>query len=359
MSAELNAAERVRLVIHGGAGVPTEAEMREDGHTRVDYEKALADALRAGYRALERPTATGADGVEAAIRVLEDCELFNAGRGAVFNHDGRVELDASMMEGRVTATDDERQRGKRDPRLRAGAVAGVWHVKNPIAAARALMESPDQRHVLLTGEGAEAYVLSEGVRDKFHIESVSNVYFWTDKQVRRIRREAAKPIALSRVEEPSTTPAERFGTVGAVALDRRGTIVAGTSTGGVSNKRRGRAGDSPIIGAGTYADDRACGVSCTGTGEVFIRHSVAHAVVSRMRFAKLAVADAARETLAELPDEDGGIGGLIALDAQGNHAFALSPRTDGMSRGYVTDDGRIFVALYAGDAMKPMGAARE
>ncbi len=348
-------AAKVVLVIHGGAGVITPAEMARDkletGQpvTRKDYEDTLGQALEAGYRALHGHTSI--DAVEAAIRVLEDSELFNAGKGAVFTHDGRVELDASIMEGRVTADAAAATAGKRDARKRAGAVTGVTHVKNPISAARAVMEMPGGRHMMLAGEGAERYVLGEAVARQFRIEAVSNAYFWTDRRLRAIRgavgrhtgREgasaAAAPAAPGRADLA-------FGTVGAVALDGRGTLAAGTSTGGVNDKWTGRIGDTPVIGAGTYADDRACGVSCTGTGELFIRHAVAHEVVARMVYAKAGVAEAARATIDQLPDELGGVGGLIALDREGHVTAAVSAKTEGMYRGYVTEAGDVFVAMY-------------
>jgi beta-aspartyl-peptidase (threonine type) len=342
------------LVMHGGAGVLSAAEMAEEKLTRADYEKVLAQALAVGYGVLRQEGKMSVDAVEAAIRVLEDCELFNAGRGAALTHDGRAELDASIMEGRAEATAAERLQGKNDPRKRAGAVAGVGHIKNPISAARAVMEMKNQRHALLSGEGAEWFCLSEPIRKQYAIERVSNVYFWTDRRLRQIR-ESAKAEEARRAQSGG---ADRyFGTVGAVALDGAGHLAAGTSTGGLTNKLPGRIGDSPIIGAGTYADDRACGVSCTGTGEVFIRHVVAHDVAARMLYGKLNVEEAAQATIKELPDEEGGIGGLIALDAHGRHAFAMSPQSDGMYRGYVTEAGDIYVAIYAKDQVKRLGRA--
>src|SRR4051794_18140404 len=268
---------KVVLVVHGGAGVITPEQMAKANldvgrpATPKDYEETLAQALEAGFRAL--PGRTSVDAVEAAIRVLEDSELFNAGRGAVFTHDGRVEMDAAIMDGRMTA-DADTAIGKRDPRKRAGAVTGVTHVKTPISAARAVMEMPGGRHMFLAGDGAERYVLAEPVARQYRIEAVSNAYFWTDRRVRAIRGAVGKDVARegSQPAGNAATPARRdlaFGTVGAVALDSRGNLAAGTSTGGVNDKWTGRIGDTPVIGAGTYADDRACAVSCTGTGELF------------------------------------------------------------------------------------------
>jgi beta-aspartyl-peptidase (threonine type) len=336
---------RTVLVIHGGAGVMSEAEMKAAGLTRQDYEKVLAQALTAGYESLKVKGHTSTHAVEAAIRVLEDSELYNAGRGGVFNSDGRVELDASIMEGKMEGSGE----GKRDPRKRAGAIAGVSHIKNPISAARAVMEMEGSQNVLLIGEGAELYTLSESVRTKYDLERVSNIYFWTDRRLKQIR-DAHDKAPMKRGD--ALRPELKFGTVGAVALDANNNLTAGTSTGGLSNKRAGRVGDSPIIGAGTYADDRACGVSCTGTGEVFIRHAVAHDIVARMLYGKSNVADAVRDTMNSIPDEPGGVGGLIALDATGHHAFGMSKQCEGMYRGYVTEKGEVFVGIYAGDEMK-------
>lgn len=348
--------DKTVLVIHGGAGVLSAAEMAAERQTRGEYEQALVQALTAGYKTLRLDGKTSTDAVEAAIRVLEDCELFNAGRGAALTSDGRAELDASIMEGRMDASGPGALLGKSDPRKRAGAVAAVTHVKNPISAARAVMEMKDQRHTLMVGDGAEAFVLSDTVRARFSLERVSNVYFWTDRRLRQTR-EATQRAAAKRDAKVSTLTAadSRFGTVGAVALDRAGHLAAGTSTGGLPNKMPGRVGDSPIIGAGTYADDRACGVSCTGTGEVFIRHAVAHDVSARMLYGKQNVEQAAAQTIKELPDEDGGVGGLIALDAAGRHTFAMSAHTEGIYRGYVTESGEIFVGIYAKETPKRVG----
>ncbi len=339
------------LVIHGGAGVLNEQEMKAAGVTRKDYEDALAQSLRAGYLAMQDKNKTSVDAVEAAVRVMEDSELFNAGRGAVFNSDGRIELDASIMEGKMEGKGE----GKRDPRKRAGAIASVAHVKNPISAARAVMEMDGGRHVMLFGAGAEDYVLSDKIRAKYGIERVSNIYFWTDRHLRNIQEVYKKSNAVTGRTAAVPLPADRrFGTVGAVAVDSRQNIAAGTSTGGITGKLPGRIGDSPVIGAGTYADDRACGVSCTGTGELFIRHAVAHDVAARMLYGKNPLADAVAATIAGLPDEPGGVGGLIALDRNGNHSFGMTKNTEGIYRGWVTESGQIYVALFANETGKLM-----
>jgi len=336
----LSAAEQAVLIVHGGVGVLSEEEMKAEGQTRADYEKAIAQALAAGWKALQKQNAKGSDGVEAAIRVLEDSPLFNAGKGAALTRDGRAELDAAIMEGTMVG----QGQGKRDPRKRAGAVTGVTHVRNPISAAKAVMEMEGSRHVLLAGSGAEDFVLNDVNRKKYLLERVDNQYFWTDRRLKQIRPAGE--------QQTQRLGHDRFvGTVGAVAVVRE-SIVAGTSTGGLANKWPGRIGDSPLIGAGTYADDRACGVSCTGTGEVFIRHGVAHDVAARMLYKKIPVEKAAEESIRELPDEEGGVGGLIALDTKGNSAFITSPKCDGMYRGYVTANGDIYVAIFRNEVWK-------
>jgi beta-aspartyl-peptidase (threonine type) len=359
VAAQPAVAPKVVLVIHGGAGAMSPAEMArepmDDGRpvTREAFENGLAASLEAGYKALAGKTSI--DAVEAAIRVMEDSDLFNAGRGAVFTHDGRVEMDAAIMSGRVESEGDAPLAGKRDKRKQAGAVSGVTHVKNPISAARAVMEMPGGRHLLLVGDGAEHYVLGEAVAKQFGIEAVSNVYFWTARRVRGIREAVAKDMRREGRQRTDLGRADRrFGTVGAVALDSAGNLGAGTSTGGVNDKWTGRVGDCPILGAGTYADNRACGVSCSGTGELFMRHCVAHDLVARMVYAHANVGDAARAAIDQLPDEPGGVGGLVALDHEGHATFAVSKRTDGMYRGYVTEAGDIYVAVYARDEYKHM-----
>jgi beta-aspartyl-peptidase (threonine type) len=315
---------KVVLVIHGGAGAPPRGKMTPEREKQ--FRDDLDQALQAGYGALRRGTSV--DAVEAAIRVLEDSPRFNAGKGAVFTHEGRNELDASIMEGK------ER---------RAGAVAGVTRVKNPIAAARAVME--DGKHVLLAGEGADRFALSKGVTE------VNPVYFWTAERWQELQD------ALKEEEMPGKKGARRderprydLGTVGAVALDRAGNLTAGTSTGGLTNKRFGRIGDSPIIGAGTYADNATCAVSCTGHGEVFIRYTVARDVTARMEYRARTVQEAAtveqavRQVLDGLPKEEGGVGGIIALDSHGRFTWAYN--TDGMYRGSVTEDGTKRVLIY-------------
>jgi beta-aspartyl-peptidase (threonine type) len=314
---------KVVLVIHGGAGVIARKELTPERER--EYRQALEQALRAGYRALQQ-NGRSLDAVEAAIKVMEDSPLFNAGKGAVFTHEGRNELDASIMEGA----------GKR-----AGAVAGLSRIKNPISAARAVMEhSP---HVLMAGEGADRFAISQ------KLEEVNPVYFWTPHRWKALQEELEREGRESRQRTSAApsppSPSDRpLGTVGAVALDRHGNLAAGTSTGGMTNKRYGRVGDSPIIGAGTYADNATCAVSATGHGEVFIRYAIAHEISALMKYAGRTVQQAAREALQQLPHEEGGVGGVIALDAAGNAALEFD--TEGMYRGTITEDGTITIGIY-------------
>jgi beta-aspartyl-peptidase (threonine type) len=302
------------LVIHGGAGPPPRAKLTAAQEKR--YRAVLEEALQKGYDVLQKEKGTSVDAVEAAIRVMEDSPLFNAGKGAVFTHEGRNELDAAIMDGK----------GRR-----AGAVAGVTCIKNPITAARAVME--DGKHVLLVGDGADRFAIRKGVKE------VSPVYFWTQERWQElldaIAEEKAKPRGRLR-----SSP-RHFGTVGAAALDRHGNLAAGTSTGGLTNKRHGRVGDSPIIGAGTYADNATCAVSATGHGETFIRRCVAYDIAARIKYQGATVAQAAGDVIKALPEDSGGV---IALDAKGN--FATPFNTEGMFRGYITRDGRKYVEIY-------------
>ncbi len=286
------------LAIHGGAGTLPRAEM--SGDMERLYRAGLGEALKAGYSVLESG-GTALDAVTDAVVVLEDDALFNAGHGAVFTLDGQIELDASIMDGAT---------------LKAGAVCGVTHIKNPVELARAVMEHSD--YVMLGGGGAEEFALTRG------FQFVPRSYFYTAarwRQLERIRGGDAhlSPLTISHV-----------GTVGAVALDRRGRLAAATSTGGMTGKRFQRIGDSPIIGAGTYADDRACAVSATGHGEVFIRAAVAHDICARLRFGGRSLADAVREVVLEELPALGGEGGVIAIDGQGR--IAMEFNSEGMFR---------------------------
>ncbi|HWX32457.1 MAG TPA: isoaspartyl peptidase/L-asparaginase [Steroidobacteraceae bacterium] len=286
------------LAIHGGAGTLPRAEM--GGERELNYRAGLASALDAGYAVLQA-RGTSLDAVTRAVMVLEDNPLFNAGYGSVFTLDGRNELDASIMDGST---------------LKAGAVCGVTHIRNPIELARTVMEHSE--YVMLSGAGAEEFALSRG------FALVPRSYFYTSerwKQLERIR---------SGDTELSALTISHVGTVGAVALDGAGRLAAATSTGGMTGKRYNRIGDSPIIGAGTYADDRSCAVSATGHGEVFIRAAVAHDVCSRMRFGGRALRDAVREVVLEELTKLRGDGGVIAIDARGE--IAMEFNSEGMFR---------------------------
>ena len=302
------------LVIHGGAGViRADLTPEKEKLVRADLEAAL----KVGYGVLKNG-GTSLDAVSKAIVVLEDSPRFNAGKGAVFTHDGRNELDSSIMDGAT---------------LRAGAVAGVHHIKNPVLLARAVMEKSP--HVFMVGEGAEAFARSVG------FEMVDPAYFRTDerwKQLQDVLKSEAKgqKAALGRMIH--------YGTVGAVALDQAGHLAAATSTGGMTNKRYGRVGDSPIIGAGTYANAK-CAVSATGWGEYYIRAVAAHDICARHEYAGKSIEQAAKEVVIDLIPGLGGDGGVIALDAQGN--FTTPFNTDGMYRGWVDKDGKIHVAILA------------
>lgn len=316
--------EKAVLVIHGGAGAPSRRNLtpeRED-----EYRADLERSLRAGLAALQAGKSS-LDAVVEAVVVMEDSPRFNAGKGAVFTHDGKNELDASVMVG------DDR---------RAGAVAGVSTIKNPIRAARAVMEKSP--HVLLIGQGAEAFAGSVG------LDVVDPSYFRTEERWQSLQKEleaekksGGGPSARGPLESPDGRP--YFGTVGAVAVDRQKHLAAATSTGGMTNKRWGRVGDSPIIGAGTFADDARCAVSCTGHGEFFIRNAVAHEVSALVAYKGLSVREAADELIHKtLKAPDRGEGGLIAIDRDGHYAMPFN--SDGMFRGCITEDGQIYIAIF-------------
>jgi len=306
------------LVIHGGAGV------ERAGMTPADEDaarKALEAALRAGHAQLTAGK-PALEAVSAAITVLEDAPQFNAARGAVFTHDGKNELDASIMDGAT---------GK------AGAVAGVHRVKNPITLARAVMEK--SRHVMMVGAGAEAFAKEQGVT------LVDPSYFRTEKRWQQLQNALKEEKQAQASNMPLALPGKAyFGTVGALALDAKGQLAAGTSTGGMTNKRYGRVGDSPIIGAGTYARDGVCAISCTGMGEVFVRHVVAHELAARMRHGGATLEAASRALMEEeLAGEDVGMG-WVALDASGQVVAPFN--TLGMARGWVDAEGRGWIGVH-------------
>ena len=308
------------LVVQGGAGtIKRESMTPERSHA---YHQALAQALQAGYRVLQGG-GSSLDAVEAAVCVLEDSPLFNAGRGSVFTSQGRNEMDASIMDGST---------------LKAGAVASVTRIKNPIRAARRVMEQTP--HVMLVGDGAQQFAREQG------LEFADSAYFFTQERWDELKRTQEEERAKENGHGALASPGTHLGTAGAVALDRGGNLAAATSTGGLTNKRWGRVGDSPIIGAGTYADNATCAVSATGRGELFIRGSLAHEVSVLMKYEGLSVEDATRRVIQdELVALGGeGTGGMIALDSSGR--FAMECNTSGMYRGYIRGDGVAHTFIY-------------
>ncbi|MEM6769388.1 MAG: isoaspartyl peptidase/L-asparaginase [Bacteroidota bacterium] len=309
------------LVIHGGAGTILKEDMTPEKEAGI--REAMNAALTAGEEVLKNG-GSAADAVEATIWVLEDSPHFNAGKGAVFTNAGINEMDASFMTG-----NDQN----------AGAVGGVTTIKHPISAARAVLEKSE--HVLLSGKGANDFAVEQG------LETVDPSYFRTDFRWNALQR----ALEGERVEQEKLQGNRiiedidhKYGTVGCVALDKSGNLAAGTSTGGMTNKRYNRLGDSPIIGAGTYADNATCGVSCTGWGEYFIRYAVAYDVHARMAYGGASVVAAANAVVHETLVKAGGTGGLIALDAKGNVTMPFN--TPGMYRGYLKAGGEREILFY-------------
>ncbi len=310
-SADAETKRPLAIAIHGGAGVIAREQLGPDDG--ASYRAGLAEALDAGYAVLERG-GSSLDAVTTAVRILEDNPLFNAGRGAVLTHDGHAELDASIMTGHD---------------LKAGAVAGVKRIRHPIDLARKVME--DSPHVMLYGTGAEEFASSRG------FDFVPNEFFITPQRKRQ----------LDRVLQGRTQPRNELsglGTVGAVAIDSVGNLAAATSTGGMTNKRWGRIGDAPIIGAGTYANNASCAVSATGHGEYFIRSVVAYDVCALMEYKGYSLDQAAREVVKGKLVERGGEGGIIAVDRAGN--VALEFNSPGMFRGMRDSAGKREIAIY-------------
>jgi beta-aspartyl-peptidase (threonine type) len=307
------------IALHAGAGTISRETL--DPGTEAQIRATLEQAVRAGYAVLDK-RGSSLDAVVAAVTVLEDSPHFNAGKGAVFNAQGKHELDASIMDG---------------SHLQAGAVAAVQNIRNPILLARAVMlNSP---HVMLTGSGAEEFAREQG------IVFADDDYFFTERRWQQLEEARASSNPTAHVV--SESPDRWLSTVGAVALDCAGNLAAATSTGGTTNKRWGRIGDSPIIGAGTYADNRSCAVSATGHGEFFIRATVARDVCARVQFQGVSLHQAAQAVVMEQLVEMGGEGGIVALDRQGN--IALTFNTPGMYRASVDVDGVVFVGIYAGE----------
>lgn len=317
-----SAQKKYVVVIHGGAGTILKKDMSPE--MEQQYKEKLTEALSKAYQKIKEGKSS-VEAVEAAIVVMEDSPLFNAGKGAVFTHDGKNELDASIMYGKDRS---------------AGAVAGVTTIKNPIKAAIAVMQKSE--HVMMVGKGAEIFAKQQG------LEIVNPKYFWTKKRwdaLQRVKREELKanqPNAMKLPYPAYYLVDKKFGTVGCVAMDKAGNISAGTSTGGMTNKKYGRVGDSPIIGAGTYADQNI-GISCTGWGEYFIRTSAARTVAAKYEYQNKTVKEATQEVIDDI-GKMGGDGGMIALDKNGNVAMTFD--TEGMYRGTVTEEGEISVEIY-------------
>ncbi|MBW3129410.1 isoaspartyl peptidase/L-asparaginase family protein [Hymenobacter profundi] len=309
------------LALHGGAGTIARTSMTAEAERA--YRAALQTALEAGAEVLRRH-GPALDAVEMAVRSLEDCPLFNAGRGAVFTHEGHHEMDASIMDGRTGL---------------AGAVAGVRTVQNPIRAARLVMEHTD--HVLLAYPGADE------LARQHNLPTQPAEYFFTQHrydQLQEALKEGKMRLDHSEAKQPNEDPKKKMGTVGAVARDQHGHLAAATSTGGMTNKRYSRIGDSPIIGSGTWADNRTCAISCTGHGEYFLRAVVAHDIACLMEYRGLSLAEACRIVVHDKLAPVGGEGGLVAVDSAGH--VALPFNSEGMYRASLTDTTPIYIGVY-------------
>lgn len=327
-SLDMGGSKQFVLVIHGGAGTILKSQMTPEKEKR--YREALDMALQKGYDTLAKG-ASALDAVQTAVMVLEDNPLFNAGKGAVFTHNGVNEMDAAIMNGE---------------NLAAGSVAGVTTVKNPITAARAVMEKSE--HVMLSGKGADEFAKAAGCT------IVKPDYFYTKERwegLQRALQEEKKDSALKKsktaVPLPFKMHDEKFGTVGAVALDKKGNLAAATSTGGMTNKRYGRIGDAPVIGAGTYATNSSCAVSCTGWGEYYIRLVMAKSVSDLVELKEISLEAAGDEMINKRLPALGGDGGLIAVDRNGNIIMPFN--TEGMYRGYIKESGEKQVKIYKED----------
>lgn len=336
----------VALAIHGGAGTIDRAKMTPE--LEKEFRAKLNEALQAGYAVLKQGR-TALDAVQAAVMVMEDSPLFNAGKGAVFTAEKTNELDAAVMDGKT---------------LKAGAIAGVRGIKNPVVLARMVMEKSN--HVMLTGKGAERFAEEQGMK------RVADEYFFTERRWNELLKMQSEGKTVQQPQEsPQETPTlkkkgkkvsekrssidvqpnnaeypdeRKFGTVGAVALDAAGNLAAATSTGGMTNKKYGRVGDCPIIGAGTFADNATCAVSATGHGEYFIRSVVAHDIAALMEYKGLSVREAAETVVLKKLVERGGAGGVIALDAKGN--ISMPHNTSGMYRGSIGTDGTVTIEIF-------------
>jgi len=295
------------IVVHGGAGTILKKNMSDE--MELAYKLKLEEAINAGYNILEK-NGSSKDAVEETIKILENSELFNAGKGSVLSNKGVVEMDASIMNGQ---------------NLNAGAISGIKTIKNPISAARLVMEKSE--HVFLSGEGAEEFAKLQG------LDIINNEYFITETRLK----------SLLNTKKRDSIKDNKFGTVGCVAIDKFGNITSGTSTGGMTNKKWNRIGDVPIIGAGTYANNNTCGISSTGWGEYFIRNVVAYDISSQIEYKKISIDLAAKNTLKKVKDL-GGNGGVIGIDKNGN--ILMDFNTEGMYRGYKKSDGESEISIY-------------
>ena len=309
------------IVIHGGAGTILKENMSDS--LEIAYKLKLKEAISVGHEILKNG-GTSLEAVTNTINILEDSPLFNAGKGAVFTHEGSNELDASIMDGAT---------------LNAGAVAGVKHIKNPIDLARDVMQKSD--HVMLYGAGAEKFAQTLGYK------MMDTTYFYTRNRYKSLKsvlkREKSKNEKSVSYEDPYIKDS-KFGTVGCVAFDKHGNLASGTSTGGMTNKRWNRIGDAPIIGAGTYANNATCAVSSTGWGEFFIRSVVAYDISALMEYKGMSLQDAAREVIQKKVPALGGDGGIVAIDKDGNVAMEFN--TAGMYRASMNSEGELVIGIY-------------
>ncbi|WPP48042.1 isoaspartyl peptidase/L-asparaginase family protein [Catalinimonas niigatensis] len=333
--AQLNQNGKIAIAIHGGAGTIKREDMSPE--REAEYRAKLEEALKAGHQVLENG-GSSLNAVVAAIQIMEESPLFNAGKGAVFTNEVKNELDAAIMDGKTR---------------NAGTVAGISTVKSPVAAARVVMENSP--HVMMIGQGAEQFAEEQG------LEMVDPSYFFTDRRYEQLQR--IKDTEQQQLEHDGDKdsgdrrpgdqregmldekfPDRKFGTVGAVALDQEGNLAAATSTGGMTNKRYGRVGDVPIIGAGTYADNTTCAVSATGHGEYFIRSVVAYDIAALMKYKGLSLKEAGEEVVKDKLVKMGGGGGVISIDAQGNIAMPFN--TAGMYRASISPGGEMYIGIY-------------
>lgn len=310
------------IAIHGGAGMYKSGELSDSLENA--YKAKLKEAISTGHKILA-DGGSAVEAVQATINVMENSPLFNAGKGAVLTNAETAEMDASIMRGKD---------------LNAGSVAGVKHIKNPINLAIDVMNK--SQHVMLYGDGAETFAFNHGY------DSIPQSYFITDRRLKEVHKMKKKGgYKTTSVFYDSKLKAKKFGTVGCVALDQNGNLAAGTSTGGLTNKKFGRIGDSPIIGAGTYANNKTCAVSCTGWGEYYIRGTVAYDMSALMEYANLSVEEATHKIIHEKQPELGGDGGIIAMDHYGN--VSLDFNTTSMFRAQMDDEGNLEIALYGQD----------